>query len=170
MKVTRTIVFSLYALMISAIPTYAKEWRGIIPMKSTCEDVKRILGVTTCNPPDEIYDLGDEKVRIEFTKYPCHRAYTKFWDVPVGTVIIIERYLKKPITIAELGVDVSKYEIATTDMIDMNIYSSEEEGMSFYALKDQVREIFYMPTKEDSHLQCSPEKLKALKAKGLGKS
>ena len=28
----------------------AQGWRGIVPMQSTCEDVKRILAVQTCDP------------------------------------------------------------------------------------------------------------------------
>jgi hypothetical protein len=154
MTVIRIIALSLCALTVGAVPASAKEWRGLIPMKSTCDDVKQVLGVTTCDPPDETYDLGDEKVRISFTKYPCYPAYTKFWNVPVGTIIIIERYPKKTLTISELGIDTSKFKIITTDVVDMNIYSCEEEGMSFEAFKEWVSHVFYMPTKDDEHLQC----------------
>jgi hypothetical protein len=72
----------------------------------------------------------------------------------VGTVIIIERHLKKPITMAELGIDSTKYEITTTDVVDLNIYSSADEGLSFYAFKDWVQDIYYMPTKDDQRFQC----------------
>lgn len=32
-----------------------------------------------------------------FTKQPYHWVYAKYWDVPVGTVLLIERRLKKTI-------------------------------------------------------------------------
>jgi hypothetical protein len=142
--------------MVSAIPTQAKEWRGINPMKSTCDDVKRILGVTTCNPPDETYDLGSEKVRISFSKTLCFEAYKKFWNVPLRRVISIERHLKKPITISELGVATNKYKITSTDVVGMDWYSSEEDGLWFEAFKEWVQDIYYVPTKDDERLYSVP--------------
>ena len=154
MRILRIITLMCCTLIVSAFTAQAREWRGIIPMKSTCDDVKRILNVTTCDPPEETYDLGNEKVRISFSKSRCFKAYQKLWDVPVGTVIIIERHLKKPIAMSELGIDSTKYKITTTDVVNLNIYSSEDDGLWFYAFNDRVQDIYYRPTKEDQLLQC----------------
>lgn len=152
---TRLILF-FFTVSIFAFPIYAKEWCGLIPMKSTCDDVKRVLGVTTCEPPNETYDLGDERVRISFSKYSCFPAYTKFWNVPVGTIIIIERHPKNPIPVAELDIDIKKYEVTSTDT-DINIYSNAEDGLSFWAANGFAMHIYYMPKKDDERLQCTPE-------------
>src|SRR5437660_6619315 len=38
--------------------SFARGWRGIIPLHSTCADVKRLLGVTTCD--GSTHPLNDE--------------------------------------------------------------------------------------------------------------
>jgi hypothetical protein len=124
-------------LGLLSAPT-AQEWRGLRPLHSTCKDVKRILRVTTCEPPDNIYDLGDERVRIIFSKSPCEKAWQKQWNTPPGTVMSIERFLRKRIPIADFHIDESKYKKIFTDFTDEVIYVSEEEGMSFSVINEEV--------------------------------
>jgi len=119
-------------------------------MKSTCEDVKRLLNVSACKLPKETYDLGSEKVTITFSTSRCFQVFQKWWNVPVGTVVMIERDLTKPISISELGIPREKYKISETDAVDLNVYDSEEEGVSFEAFKDWVQHIAYVPTKTDA--------------------
>src|SRR6266436_10437236 len=97
MSLEKVILICAVTLLSIISTPMAQEWRGLRPMHSSCEDVKRALGVATCEPPDGIYDLGTERVRIAFSKAPCEKAWQKLWNVPPGTVLIIERYLRKPI-------------------------------------------------------------------------
>jgi hypothetical protein len=130
-------------------------------MKSTCEDVKRILPNATCKTSYETFDLGDEKVRIRFSEHHCYEAYQKYWDVPVGTVVIIERYMKKPLPLTDFHVDVSKCGKVFTDFEGEVIYSCN--GISFYTQSGGVNIIYYMPTAEDNQLECTK---KGRKVKG----
>ena len=68
MKTIRIFIFGFCALVIGATPAYAKEWRGLIPLKSTCEDVKRILGVDKCVVPESTYELSNYRVIIRFAQ------------------------------------------------------------------------------------------------------
>lgn len=129
-------------------------FRGIVPMHSTCEDVKRILGVKTCEPPDNTYDLGDERVKIEFTKQPCEKAYLKHWNVPPGTVVSILRMLKKPLRLKDFRPDVSKCKKSFTDEVNQTIYSCDEEGIGIWETGGKVYDIDYTPTPEDAYLLC----------------
>ncbi|HEX7314359.1 MAG TPA: hypothetical protein VF297_10575 [Pyrinomonadaceae bacterium] len=170
MKSTRVIVSSICTLVILSVTSHAKEWRGIIPMKSTCEDVKRVLGVDTCNPPDGVYDLGGEEVRINFSKSPCVEAFGKSWSVPVGTVLAILHRPKSPVDIAQLALDVSKYKITNTDVVGLDAYHNEEEGIWFEAFEGTAQNIHYLPAKRDARLQCKADGLKSAKAKKRRKS
>lgn len=129
-------------------------FRGIVPMHSTCEDVKRILGIKTCEPTANTYDLGDERVEIEFSKQHCEKAYLKHWNVPPGTVVSILRRLKKRIPLKDFRPDVSKCKKSVTDEVNQVIYSCEEEGIDFWESNGMVSLIDYTPTPKDDYLLC----------------
>jgi hypothetical protein len=63
-----------------------KRWRGIVPLHSTCEDVKRLLGHASCKA--DSYDLENESVFILFSEKPCDGDSIR-WNVPAGTVLSI---------------------------------------------------------------------------------
>jgi len=149
------IILACVAIVLGllGIPS-AQEWQGLKPLHSTCEDVKRILRVTTCEPPDNIYDLGNERVRIIFSKSPCQKASQKWCNVPPGTVMSIERFLRKRIPLADFRLDEKKYKKIFTDFTDEVIYVSEEEGMSFSVINEEVYIIEYLPAPKDKHLLC----------------
>ena len=64
-KAVRILIFSIVLVSVTRvsgqIPT------DILPMKSSCSDVAKILGVKTCEKAEETYDLRDEKVFISYT-------------------------------------------------------------------------------------------------------
>jgi hypothetical protein len=154
MSIIKLIILGLVILIASSDSVNAQGWRGIMPMRSTCKDVKKILGVDTCAPPDETYDLDGEKVKISFTKRQCEPAYQKFWDVPVGTVVIIERHLQKIIPLADFHIDESKYEKSYNDMVGHVIYSHKDEGISYWTVNGEVYLIFYTPRANASKFEC----------------
>jgi hypothetical protein len=148
---------TLLLILLFCGATSAQEergFRGIVPMHSTCEDVKRILGVKTCEPPDMTYDLENEWVKIEFTKQPCEKAYLKYWNVPPGTVVSILRRPKKKILLKEFRPDVSKCQKALVGDTNQTIYSCEEDGIGFWENGGVVSLIDYTPTPKDHYLLC----------------
>src|SRR4026207_2045790 len=86
MKIVTTTLFALIVLLCSSSTADAKEWRGIVPLRSTRADVERLLGRPP-DPYDEIfgppqdaddyyhkysaldynYSLETEEVRITFS-------------------------------------------------------------------------------------------------------
>ena len=130
-----------------------RDWRGLRPMHSNCDDVKRVLGVTTCKPPDGEYDMGTERVKIVFSSVKCDRAWQKNWNVPTGTVLSIERHFRKPIPLSEFDVDLSKFGRISTDS-DLLIYSGAEEGIEMWVVGNEIRDLYYEPIPSDKTLLC----------------
>jgi hypothetical protein len=149
-----TLMAAVSILLFLQQVSTAQEWRGIRPMRSTCEDVKRILNTKSCQPPDNTYDLDDEKVKITFTNSRCHKAFQRAWNVPIGTVIYVERLLKRPIPIKDFEIDENNYERVLTDFTDQTILVSEIDGLSFSLINGLVNRVTYMPKRQDHTLQC----------------
>ena len=81
-------------------------WRGITPLRSTCEDVRRAVGVTSCDGwAVAKYDGGTVIVTFAGPE-PCHEKWpnTK-WDVARGVVlgIIVTPKAKASLSLRELG-------------------------------------------------------------------
>jgi len=55
--------------------------------------------------PHETFELSEERITINFSEHLCQKAFQRFWNVPVGTIVSIERYLKRRIPLAEFGID-----------------------------------------------------------------
>jgi hypothetical protein len=144
-----------YVFVVLPTLVVAQGWRGIVPMKSNCEDVKKVLGVGTCAPlTGSVFESDDERVEITFTKQLCHWAYGKYWHVPVGTVLLIERRLKKRIPLAEFKVNENKCEKVRTDWLDEVIYSCDEGSVEYDTINGKVAYIYYKPMM-DAASECS---------------
>lgn len=146
---------------------FAKEWRGIIPLKSTRADVEKLLGTPSEDHPAR-YDLPDEIVYVEYVEHPCNHTNPPGWpvpplgwNVPVNTVIDIVITLKKPIPLNSLTVNLSDFKkVRGDDVPQHSSYNNEEEGFSIEVLEDggsenaNVWEYIYGPRAKDSYLRC----------------
>lgn len=145
----------------------AKEWRGIVPLKSTRADVERLLGPVADNDMPKYY-LPDEIVYVQFSKQPCDEKSTyERWNVAPGTVISVRVVPKKELLVTNLHLELSKYKKVQGDHdVPTNFYYvSEDEGFSVevYAppegtpegTAEIVRGFIYGPSAEDRHLRCS---------------
>ena len=111
------LVKNLPALMLSlafcAGLAEAKEWRSIIPLRSTRGDVERLFG-----KPNQLghYQIQNEKVSIWYSEGACKSSPESLAKanceclVAKDTVLRIAVTLDSPIKISELGIDKKKYE------------------------------------------------------------
>jgi hypothetical protein len=102
-NIIRIALLYMCTMLIAPSISFAKEWRGIVPMHSTCEDVKRILSIERCET--SFYQLKDEAVYIFFSEYPCHGE----WNVAPGTVTGITVYPRNKPRLADLRLDEKNY-------------------------------------------------------------
>lgn len=127
----------------------AKRWRGLVPLHSTCEDAKRLLGINKCETGS--YDFENERAFIWFAERPCVDG----WNVPPGTVTSIKVYPKQKRRLTDLRIDEKRFrkEMSRSEH-DRDRYINEEEGLVIAAYNDgQVESITYIPTTKDNYLR-----------------
>src|SRR5690242_8178161 len=89
MRKTRQLLCSGAAILIIVTACSAKEWRGILPLRSSKIDVVRVLGPSPdSNEIRSVYHLENEDVLIVFSgKQFCNSKNTQ---VAPGTVLMIQ--------------------------------------------------------------------------------
>ena len=129
--------------------SHAEGWRGIVPLHSTCEDAKRLLGITKCDTGS--YDFKDVRVSIWFSEKPCADG----WNVPSGTVTSIEVFPKQKVQITDLNVDTGKLKKEVgQSAADPIRYIDEIDGVIIIAYPDgEIKSVAYIPAAKDNHLR-----------------
>ena len=113
MKILGTSVLFLSMFLSLKGTCFAREWNGIVPLKSTRADVERLLGHGSNN----IYRHGKQIVDIEYAQFPCgHKNPPGWpeappgWNVPVDTVTAIRVSLgKHTVPLESLPYDLTKF-------------------------------------------------------------
>ena len=136
-------------------------WRGIVPLHSTCEDVKRVFSTTTCE--STLIDLEDASVFITFSDGTCRSE----WEVPRGTVISLDVRPKNRLRVEDLHLDLTKYTRTSDQQVQGTLnLDNKDEGISIAAFEDgRIRHIFYGPTLKESFKRCDS---RPLESKGAG--
>jgi hypothetical protein len=135
------------ALLFRAEVCSAKEWRDIVPLHSTCEDVKRILNVSKC---EFGYDVDEGRVYISFARKRCLDG----WNVPSGTVLSIAVYPKGNKRPEQLGLDLTSFKREVVPYEPVIYYSNGEEGFSVTVTSEgKVHRIDYYPKAKDDYLR-----------------
>jgi len=130
MKLT---AFIATVVLLTAASSYAKDWRGIVPLHSTRADVERLLG-----PPDTdrgntiFYTIEFSRVSFAFPQAPCGRPGS-LWNV--ASNIVTEIWVThQQLHEVRLGdVDVSKGFRTQTDseLGYILYYINDAEGLSY---------------------------------------
>lgn len=149
MKIIKLACMCVGAALLASGQGHSKGWRGITPLHSTCEDVKRTLNVGSCESP--VFTLENEIANIDFSDKPCADG----WNVPPGTVISITVYPKKKPQFADLLINMDEYKkVVPPHQPDWSIYLNAEEGISIAVTPDGRVEYFtYGPSAKDEHLR-----------------
>lgn len=147
--------------LAAAIFPPAKEWRSIVPLRSTRADVERLLGQPT-KPGSSTYDLGSESAIIVFASgAPCGDNSPSSWQVPRDTVISVTVYSETKPPFSVLKIDRSKYKrVDDGHLPDVLYYINEEEGAKIEVVQGSVAGITCFPAAKDSHLRCPDNRQK----------
>ena len=149
----------LFFFLGAQLPS-TKDWRGLVPLKSTREDVERLLG-----PPEKIidkraltYSLSNVVVLINFSGNPKCQENLPYdsWDVGSDTVTGLAVMLKKPVPVSESRIDLTKLKKArgAYDTPDHFFYSQPEDGFSVEVGQDYVMSYSYGPNADQQNLRC----------------
>jgi len=157
-------ILGISLLFLGTMLCSAKEWNGIVPLKSTRADVERLLGPGS----DNVYRHGKEIVNIEYAQFPCgHKNPPGWpdappgWNVPRDTVVAIGiSFGMKTIPLASLSFDLSKFERVrgAADLPQDFYYTDKANGFAIQVFDSRgdegeiVREFLYTPTSKDEEL------------------
>lgn len=138
------------------MPVSAKDWRGITPLRSTCEDVKQALKVDKCIFPMSEYKLPEYRVVVFFSEnQSCDDP--RDWHVPPGTVIGLTISPTSKMRPSELGIDIAKYQkLGDGDVVGMEHYESLKEGVTIELYYGYVQYLVFYPTSSDEKQRCKP--------------
>lgn len=139
-------------------------WRGIVPLHSTCEDVKRILNITKCETTTVA--LEDVTVFINFSDGTCGSE----WKVARGTVVALDVRPKETLRLADLQLDLTEYSREIDNQMPNTVYfKNRQEGLTVISFEDgRIRHLFYGPSSKDEHLRCSPQEVSGPGSGGHG--
>ena len=153
LRTIQTTALIILTALLSAAATSAKALRGIVPLHSTIEDVKRLLG-----PPQKedlphavLYKFSDEIAVVFFQPFPCDDCGFG-WNVPVGTVTGIG-VIPKAKYQKDKFVSGDTFKKHKTDSI-FSYYTNEEDGLSVEEYGDTVTLLAYEPGKKEASAQC----------------
>jgi hypothetical protein len=152
------LVSSVLLVLICLTSNKSNCWRGITPLRSTCEDVKKILQVETCSIPRANYTIPDYRVTITFANDECGNA-SRAWRVPKGTVLSLVISPEHNMTVSQLGLDLSKFRKREgEEIVGMEQFDNDDEGVSIETFNGYVMNLFLSPRKSDESLLCKPTK------------
>jgi hypothetical protein len=147
----------LFLCLVFATSVSAKEWRGLVPLKSTQADARRILGSSMKDVEGvSVYKSADVIAVITYQLETCDSHMGKFgfgWNVPKGSIGVIGLIPLTRQTIEDYGVRSSfKEEKHGGGFV---YYSNDAEGLRVETLDGLVTNVTYLPTsKEDESLGC----------------
>lgn len=146
----------LLLLMFFVCEARAKEWRAIVPLRSTRTDVERLFG-----KPNQQgrYQIQNERVSIWYSEGLCESMYAALAKpnceclVAKGTVLKIAVTFESAVKISKLGIDKRKYERSAVDGMyrPTATYSDFTEGVVYTIREseDTVTSIDYLPSAKD---------------------
>lgn len=163
------IIAACWLLILSPASSSAKPWHGIVPLHSTRDDVRRLLGKPT-RPGDlfEDYDLSNYTVSILYATENVFEAtddcdgpppyWWGYYHAAVGTVLSVSVRFDDEIPLAKFKIPdfkkLAKGEPDSTLSVD---YFDAKRGIQYSVRNTRITEIEYGPSAADATLRCAPD-------------
>jgi hypothetical protein len=115
------ILLSCCALFAFAGVVEGKPWRGIVPLRTTRAQVRKLLGkpIIGGDGTIDLYDLREGRVHIMYARQPCEEGLPADWGnwrVPRDTVVNISIHLHEEIPLRRLHIrNIERYKWYTGD-------------------------------------------------------
>lgn len=159
-KQRRIIVFIVSSLVMGmADATVAKPWRGIVPLRSKRQHVRKVLGkpVIEGTGSIELYEKQEGRVQVMYARKPCEQGLPADWGnwkVARDTVVNISITLHEEFPVANLKIrNIEKYKWYTGES-GATYYRDELRGIEYQVQDDMVTAIAYGPTTRNRDLRC----------------
>ena len=156
----------LIVFVIVAFPILvnAESWRGLAPLRSTREDVERLLGPAQRPPKDwfyamhngfSMYFLDNEVVQVEFAADETPDCEECLKTVPRGTILLITVIPKHAKTISDFGIDTTGFHQFNPSLSKdpaYRAYYNVKRGLIVSTHKGSVNATCYLPSAGERHL------------------
>jgi hypothetical protein len=153
MNLLKFVGLALLSLSTSVL-CHGKEWRGIMPMHSTREDVNRLLGVSPdFNKLRAEYSLDSEDVYIVFSNDEFNQECARL--LPKDTVLLIQVTPKTNLQLSDLLLDkaaLRTFEPSSPPGIGYEGFIDDANGVVVRTFKGRVDQIAYVANFEDRKL------------------
>jgi len=140
-------------LFVVSVGVTAEEWRGIVPLQSTRDDVKRLFGTQQSSEWAAYYNLRSEIVVFHFQTGPC--TDDKFglgWNVPPGTVVTIGVIPKRRHRKEQYSLPGDARVVGSGS--GFVYYANDDAGLTVETFKDVVTMVEYSPKASQDNLRC----------------
>lgn len=168
MKKITVFAFFCVAMLLAPRGVRAKEWRGIVPLRSTRADVERVLGAPATDRLTGscrcVYQLKDEIVHVVYAsgrscaELQSHEPKSDEWNVPFDTVIEMIVSFKKDQPLSEFKIDEKYKEEIDGHAPGLVFYTNREDGIRLEGGKLSVSSVSYFPAAKYNYLHC-PKKI-----------
>lgn len=137
----------LVPTMIATMTTEVRPqgFRGIVPLESTCDDVKSVLGVESCDRQQSTYFLKDVVVTVTFVTDSPDTNEKLCYRVPVSAVRSIIVSYNRPLNIEELEYEL-KLEKEPFGDDNATLFVNKEKGVTVYVYSGMIRTAIFGPT------------------------
>lgn len=162
----KQLVVALLLVVGCAVGVSAKDWRGIIPLHSSREDVEKLLGPPHPPPGDgtmaytmhegrSIYFRDEGEVYIVYTNGKDQNWADCSGAVPPGTVLLIQVTPRQEVRLSDLPVNqrrLTKFDPSNPPGLGYEGYLDEAEGIVIRAFKGRVEQVSYIAASRDRAL------------------
>lgn len=150
--------FAVCLLLLVAENGFAQAWRQIRPLRTSRQQVERLLGLAKVIGGVNTYDFTNETVSIFYQNRSC-RTDSQGWNVPVNTVTSVRIEPKKKVRLTETQWDLSKFRKEQGSYDDPYssylLFRNEEDGITLSVMGDVLEAYMYGPKRSDTAKRCA---------------
>lgn len=133
----------------------AKEWRGIVPLTSSREDVIRIFKQCADENPSCEFRFKNEDVHIEFSGVATSQLHKCSRQLPADTVLLVEIIPQEILRLKNLGINkksLRAFKVNSMAGGEYRGYIDDKEGMVIKTYEGKIVQVDYIAALKDRHL------------------
>ena len=138
-----------FTTLFCVVAGYSQGFMGLIPLESTCDDVKRIFHVDTCTYPQSVYLLKQYSVIVNFTVEKPDPSDKLCFRVPRGRVESFAVSFNKRFSLEQFEYKL-KYVRGPYGDIGTIEYENKELGIRANVLNGEISSVVFEPTASQS--------------------
>jgi len=138
-----------FTTLFCVVAGHSQGFMGLIPLESTCDDVRRIFHVDTCTYPQSVYLLKQYSVIVNFTVEKPDTSVKLCFRVPRGRVRSIIVSFNKRFSLEQFEYKL-KYVRGPYGDIGTIEYENKELGIRANVLNGEISSVVFEPTASQS--------------------